>query len=135
MLQGRWQSDEEEAAAEEAASQPTRTQMNSPPGEGLAHAVPGRTPPPDENWRKQAAQVCSTKVKQAVCSHSLTLRGGNWLAAPRASLLHADAGRLSLSGRQGSHQSAAVAAVDAPAVLEHGIRQQAAPYPQHCGTH
>ena len=66
MLQGRWQTDEEEAAAEEAAPQPTRTELNSPPGERLTHAVQGRTPPPNEPWRKQAAEVCSVEVKQSV---------------------------------------------------------------------
>ena len=62
MLQGRWQQDEEEAAAEEAASQSTCTQMNSHPGEALTHSVPGRTLAPDENWRKQAAQVYAVEV-------------------------------------------------------------------------
>ena len=69
MLQGRGQSDKEEPAAEEAASQPTCTQMHSHPGEGLAHAVLGRTPPPDENWRKEAAELHSLEVRQFILQH------------------------------------------------------------------
>ena len=64
--EGLGQSDEEEAAAEEAASPRTRTQMHSHPGEGLAHALPGRTPPPDENWHKEAAELHSAEVKQFI---------------------------------------------------------------------